>query len=125
MLVKEKGTGSSTKSSQKKAKRAAAKARQDIAGALPTKSVRDAIKPPQDTVYKIPERIPKKSEVIPVLSLAPPSPRAKDTQERLENPSETVTIPSQSFAPPPLCPFKNPFKSLPVATRQSPLSVHA
>ena len=75
-----KGTESPTKSTLKKAKRTAAKACQDLTGAFATKSVHDWIKLPQDNIDESPVRIPKKSEVIPASSLAPPSPRVKDIQ---------------------------------------------
>ena len=48
-----------------------------------------------------PVQIPRKPKVVPVSSIAPPSPTAQDTQDRSCKPPETVTIPSRYFAPPP------------------------
>ena len=106
-----KGTKSATKSTLKKVKRVAAKARKDLAGAFTTKSVHDIITSPLDAVNESPVQIPKKSEVIPALSLALPSPTAKFIQDRLQAPPETVTIPNQSFTPPSLQePFQEPVR---------------
>ena len=116
-----------TKSALKKAKHAAAKARQDLAGAFATESVHDIITPPQDSVNKSPVRIPKNPKVITVSSLAPPSPTVKDIQDRLEEPPETVTIPKKSFDPPPLQePFQEPARdNMSVPTIRSRLNYEA
>ena len=98
-LIKEKVPSPRQKSAQKKAKRAASKARQDLAGVFATKSVRDAIKLSLDKVDESPVSIPKKFEVVPVASLALPFPTAKDTQERLENPPKHRNHPEPVLCP--------------------------
>ena len=97
-----KGIKSPTKLVPKKAKRAATKARQDLAGAFTTESVKNVITPDLDASNASPVWIPKKFDVIPASSLAPPSSTAKDIQDRSQAPPETVTIPKQSVAPPPI-----------------------
>ena len=94
-----KSTESPTKSGLKTAKRAAAKARQDLIEEFATKSSKDVYTPDTDAVDVSLVRIPKKLKVVPVLSLAPPSPTTQDTQDRSIAPPETVTIPSQYFSP--------------------------
>ena len=97
-----KSTESPTKSALKKAKRAAAKAYQDLTGEFATESPKDVKTPDLDTVVVSPVQIPKKSDVVPASSLAPSSPTGQDDQDRLLAPPEIVTTPNQSFAPPPI-----------------------
>ena len=77
MIYQGKSKKSLTKSSLKKAKRAAARARQDLAGVFDTESDKDLNTPDLDAVDVSPVRIPMKSDVTPASSLAPPTPTAQ------------------------------------------------
>ena len=79
MAPQGKGTESPNKSNLKKAKRAAAKSRQDLAGVFDTNSPKDVNMSDLDTVDVSPVQIPRKSNVVPELILATPSPTVQDT----------------------------------------------
>ena len=96
-----KTTESPLKYAAKKAKRAAAKANQDLEEEFASEVPRTN-KPEPVAVDAIPAQIPKKTNAVPASSLAPLSPTAEDTQDRTYEPSNTITITSRSFAPPPL-----------------------
>ena len=87
------GTESPNKSTLEKAKRAAVKACQDLAGAFTTESEKDVTGPDLDAVDASPVQIPKKSVMIPASSPDPHSSSSKVTHASLQKPPETVTIP--------------------------------
>ena len=97
-----KGTDSPIKIAVKKAKRVAAKARQDLVEEFKTETPKTAHMPNPDAVDVSPAQIPRKPKVVPASSLAPPSPTAQVIQDRSIVLHETVTIPIQSFAPLPV-----------------------
>ena len=73
--------GSPSKSESKKAKRAAVKAKQDLEEEFSNENSKIA-QPKPVAVDVSPAQIPKNPRVVPVSSLAPPSPTAQDNQER-------------------------------------------
>ena len=90
-----------SKSAAKKAKRTAAKSKQDLekefASEVPKTSQLDLV-----VLDASPAQIPKMPKVVPVSGLDLPSPTALETQGRSCEPPDTGIIPSRSFAPPPL-----------------------
>ena len=104
-----KGTESLTKSALKKAKRAAAKARQDLAGVFATESAKYVNTPDLDVVDASPVQIHKKLDVVPASSLAPPSPMEQETQDK------SLALPETALSQTNPLPL-HPFKSLPVTT---------
>ena len=99
MAKQGKGKESTTKAALKKAKRVAAKARQDLAGVFTTESGNAVFDIDLDAVEVSPTQIPKKPIMIPAPSLAPHFSPEKD-QATLKKPSDKVMIPAQSTAPP-------------------------
>ena len=88
-----KSNKSPTKSALKKAKRAAARARQDLAWVFDTESDKDTNTPDLDDIDVVPVRIPKKSDVDPAYCLAPPAPTMQDIQTESIKLRENVVIP--------------------------------
>ena len=97
----EKSTDSPSKPASKKARRAAAKAKQDLDAGFVCEIPKTA-QPDPVAVDASLVKISRKPKVVPALILAPPSSTAQDTQDRSYKPPEAVTIPSCSFAPPPI-----------------------
>ena len=105
-----KETDSPAKTAIRKAKKAAAaKSRQDLAGAFATKTVKVSYDIDLDAVDKSPTQIPRKPVMIPASSLAPQNPPTK-AQGDFKDPPEEVEI---DMHDPPLhhktrqiCPFQ-------------------
>ena len=95
-------TDSPSKSAVKKAKCAAAKSKQDLDEEFTSETPKTVYVPDPVALNASPVQIPRKPKVVPASSLALSSPTTQDTQERSCKPPETVTIPSRSFAPPPI-----------------------
>ena len=91
-----------TKSTLKKAKLAAAKARQDLAGEFDTEADVKANTSDLDDVDVNPVQIPRKTNLALASSLAPPILTAQDIQARSLSPTATVVVHEESFAPPPI-----------------------
>ena len=88
MVRQGKSSESLTKSALKKAKRAAAKAQQDLARVFDTKIDKEANTPDLDAVDVSPVQIPRKTDVASVSSLAPPVQMSQNIQARSLTPPE-------------------------------------
>ena len=87
-----KSSESPTKSALKKAKPTATKARQDLAGEFDTETDVKDNTPDLDVFDVSLMRIPRKTNLAPVSSLAPPVLTAQDIQARSLTPPVTVVV---------------------------------
>ena len=94
-----KSTDSPSKSASKNSKRAATKAKQDLDEEFASKIPKTAYVPNPVAVDANPVQIPRKPKVVPVLSLAPPSPMAQDVQDKSCKPPEDRHHSKSIFSP--------------------------
>ena len=118
-----KTTGESpSKSQAEKGAHAAAKTSRELEEEF-VLEVPSMTRPVPVAVDASPAQIPRKSEAVTVSSIALPSPMAKNSQETTYAAPGTVTIPSQSFAPPP--PHNSTRDTLSVPTIRSCMNYNA